>query len=299
MTAIPTDPMQQRAGPLRILVASAQPAGFGRLSIEQETAVIRRGFEPLIDAGLVEVEVLPRATPGRIHERLSTGEFTVVHFIGHGAFDEKTQTGSLLFVDDRGNESPLGERSVREIFCQRGIRLVFLNACQTGTGGRADFNKGVAQSLMAHGLPALVANQYSVLDSSATSFAQHFYWALTQGHSLGQAAREARIAVNYSLRGEPIDWAVPVVYARDAGLRICTRPDLYTPAPAGTRSRATTAPRRAFEVAVWDTDNAFPGLDGTVGRLNAVQTHFGFERADLSLPLDAWWMRQKAPDGSP
>jgi len=36
-----------------------------------------------------------------------------------------------------------------------------------------------------------------------------------------------------------------------------------------------------------------------VARLNGVQTHFGFERADLSLPLDAWWMRRKAPDGSP
>lgn len=299
MTAIPTDPVQERCGPLRILVASAQPAGFGRLSIDQEIAVIRRGFEPLIDAGLVTVEILPRATPGRIHERLSTGEFSVVHFIGHGTFDEKTQTGSLLFVDDKGNQSPLGERSVREIFCQRGIRLVFLNACQTGTGGRADFNKGVAQSLMAHGLPALVANQYSVLDSSATSFAQHFYWSITQGHSVGQAAREARIAVNYSLRGEPIDWAVPVVYARDPGLRICSRSAQGMLAPSPASARASTTPRRKFEVAFWDTDNAFPGLDATVSRLNSVQSHFGFERADLSLPLDAWWMRQKAPDGSP
>jgi CHAT domain-containing protein len=74
--------------------------------------------------------------------------------------------------------------------------LVFLNACETGRGGRAEFNKGVAQSLVAHGLPAVVANQYSVLDSSATSFAQHFYWSLAQSNSLGESAREARIAVN-------------------------------------------------------------------------------------------------------
>lgn len=298
MTAIPTDSVQERHGPLRILVASAQPTGYGRLSIEQEITVIRRGFELLIEAGLVEVEVLARATPSRIHERLSTGEFSVVHFIGHGDFDEKTQSGSLVFVDEKGNESLLGERSVREIFCQRGIRLVFLNACKTGTGGRADFNKGIAQSLMAHGLPALVANQYSVLDTSATSFAHYFYWALTQGHGIGQAAREARIAVNYSLRGEPIDWAVPVVYARDPGLRICSRPSIQAAAPMVTRSRASTESRRTFEVAVWDTDNAFPALDSTLTRLNDAQPHFGFQRADLSLPLDAWWQR-KAPDGSP
>ncbi len=30
--------------------------------------------------------------------------------------------------------------------------------------------------------------------------------------TLGESAREARIAVNYLLQGEPIDWAVPVIY---------------------------------------------------------------------------------------
>jgi hypothetical protein len=36
--------IQKADGPLRILVASAQPVGFGRLSIDQEVAVIQRGF---------------------------------------------------------------------------------------------------------------------------------------------------------------------------------------------------------------------------------------------------------------
>ena len=105
-----------------------------------------------------------------------------MHFIGHGVFDEETQEGSLVFEDARGGEFRLGERSVREIFCQRGVRLVFLNACQTGPGGRADFNKGVAQSLVAHGLPALVANQYSVLDSSATSLRAALLLGAGAGH---------------------------------------------------------------------------------------------------------------------
>ena len=109
-----------------------------------------------------------------------------MHFIGHGVYDEHKKEGFLIFEDDRGGEFAFGERAVREIFCRRGLSLVFLNACESGRGGRADFNKGVAQSLVAHGLPALVANQYSVLDSSATSFAQHFYWSLAQG-AVGRA----------------------------------------------------------------------------------------------------------------
>ena len=78
---------------------------------------------------------------------------------------------------------------------------MFLNACESGRGGRADFNKGVAQSLVAHGLPALVANQYSVLDSRRPHSRSTSTGRWRKGMSVGQAAREARIAVNYGITG--------------------------------------------------------------------------------------------------
>ena len=296
LTAIPAEPILPVAGPLRILVASAQSVGFGQLSAAQEGEVIRRGFEPLIDAGLVAVDVLPRATPAAIHGHLSTGHYSIVHFIGHGVFDEKKQEGCLVFEDARGGKFQLGQRSVREIFCQRGVSLVFLNACESGAGSRSDFNKGVAQSLVAHGLPALVANQYSVLDSSATSFAQHFYWSLAQGLTLGQAAREARIAVNYSLQGELIDWAVPVVYARDANRALCAKPVAPVTVPSTTVRSASRrlAAARPVRVAVWDVDDVFPKLDRTLDRMTEAQEFFGFELVDMSVPLDVWDLDRKA-----
>lgn len=301
LTAVPANIISDQPRPLRILVASAQPVGFGHLSIEQEESVILRGFQPLIDKGDAEVKVLAHATPSLIHGYLETGDFNIVHFIGHGMFDEEKQEGTLIFENDRGEKYPLGERSAREIFCQRGVSLVFLNACQTGTGGRADFNKGIAQALVAHGLPALVANQYSVLDSSATSFAQHFYWALARGMSIGRAARESRIAVNYSLMGDPIDWAVPVVYARDPNKAICNKPPFIDPIPAAgvrksvRRSRQTKRMRIAF----WDIDSVFPALEETLARMNDAQTEFDFELVSLSAPIDAWDLINKAPDGTP
>ena len=102
-------------------------------------------------------------------------------------------------------------QTLREILCNRGIQIVFLNACDTARDSRGQLNRGVGQALMEGGLPAVVANQYSVLDPSAVAFAQQLYWAIAQGATLGEAAREARIAVNYSITGELIDWAVPVV----------------------------------------------------------------------------------------
>ncbi len=295
LTNVPADPIVRAHGPLRILVVSAQPVGFGRLSIEQEVAVIQRGFEPLVEAGLVQIDTLARATPSMIHGRLATGNYQVVHFIGHGVYNEERGEGCLIFVNDQGAEYPLGERSVREIFRGRGLSLVFLNACESGRGGAADFNKGVAQSLVAHGLPALVANQYSVLDSSATSFAQQFYWSLAQGMSLGVAAREARIAVNYLLHGEPIDWAVPVLYARDADATLCTQPKTIMTVPAtsvrASARRSTIA--HVSQIGVWDMDSVFPSLDKTLETMNQAQKFFGFELVDLSVPLGVWDLDSK------
>jgi CHAT domain-containing protein len=100
---------------------------------------------------------------------------------------------------------------------------VFLNACDTGRGfGRADaaFAAGTAPFLIAGGVPAVVANQFPVLDRSAAAFAGHFYERLARGASIGDAMREARVAVRYLVAAEPIDWAVPVLFARNAGDRL-------------------------------------------------------------------------------
>ena len=289
LTNVPADPIVETDGPLQILVVSAQPVGFGRLSIEQELAVIQRGFEPLVEAKLVKIDTLVRATPSMIHGRLTTGRYQIVHFIGHGMYDEERGEGSLIFVNEQGGEYRLGERSVREIFRGRGLSLVFLNACESGRGGVADFNKGVAQSLVAHGLPALVANQYSVLDSSATSFAQNFYWSLAQGMSLGRAAREARIAVNYLLSGEPIDWAVPVLYARNANATLCSRQtQMAVPATSVRPSARRSTKDHSTRVGVWDMDNVFPSLEKTLDRMTQAQNVFGFELVDLSVPFGVW-----------
>lgn len=308
LTNVPSAPITPVDGALRILVAAAQPVGFGRLSADEEAAVISRGFASLVSDGLVTIDVMPRATPKSLQQALQTGHYHIVHFIGHGVYDETRNEGCLVFEDERGGSLMLGQRSVREIFGGRGLSLVFLNACESGKGGLSDFNKGVAQSLVAHGLPALVANQYSVLDSSASSFAQHFYWSLAHGRSLGDSAREARIAVNYSYHGELIDWAIPVLYARDANRALCTprganigramtrgadatrATDASTvSAPSqvtrGARRRRTA---RAVKVAVWDMDGVFPALRETLVKMTAAQTHFAFELADLSVPLDIW-----------
>jgi len=208
-------------GPLHVLVALAEPRDAAPVAARQEAAAIRAALQPLVKAGLVRLEVLASTSPAGLHRRLSAGRVDVLHFVGHGAFDEKEKTGSLFLVDARGRSLAVDTDRVLRLLAGRALKLVVLNACETGRGGRTDFLRGVAPALLAGGIPAVLANQYKVLDSSATAFARHLYWALAKGQSLGEAAREARVAVSYAKGAEPMDWAVPVLYARDTSLVFC------------------------------------------------------------------------------
>ncbi len=297
-TAIPADRIQPRPAPLRILVVVAQPLGTSHLSVDEEVSVIRSGFQNLLDANLAEVDVLLDATPGALHRQLESANdpIDVLHFIGHGFYDKEADLGYLIFENDLGQEQRLDSQVLRQIICRRDIRLVFLNACESGTGGKDNFNKGVAPALVAGGVPAVVANQYSVLDSSATSFARHFYWALAQGHSIGDAARESRVAVNYSVSREIIDWAVPVVYALNPDDVLC----LPGTAPAfdeTTNVIERRARRSAFGekkiIGLWDVNRVIPGLDRIADKLTQSQPMFGFQVISFSAPLGSWQREQK------
>ncbi len=180
---------------LRILVVSAQPAGSIPLSIEEERGRIIDSFKPLTESGLVEVQVIERATPEALHgclrEQAEGDEFDVVHFIGHGQFDQDKGIGYVLFEDENGCERRVSASQLLDILRGRGVRIVFLNACETGRGVSAKYNQGVAMVLARDGIPAVVANQYSVVDSSASLFALHFYACLASGIGIADATREA------------------------------------------------------------------------------------------------------------
>lgn len=303
-TAIPADRIPVRLK-LRILVVVAQPLGLAHLSVEEETEVIRSGFRRLIDDGLGEVDVLLDATPDLLHRTLEVARaYDVLHFIGHGEYDKKAKIGSLIFENEEGAVQPLDSQVLQQVVCRRDIRLMFLNACETGKGGPTDFNKGVAPALVAAGVPAVVANQFSVLDISATAFARHFYWVLAQGRTIGDAAREARVAVNYSISGEAIDWAVPVVFARNPADRLTE----YRAGAAReiehqqkvqleadrTQRRSLQGPDKGRDrIGLWDVHRTIPGLDKIADKLTAVQQEFILKAVSITAPLGTW-RREKA-----
>lgn len=308
LTAVPPQVIRSDRARMRILVVGSQPEGTVTLSLGEEEERIRHSFKNLQETGLVEIDVLVDITPKRLHEHIQasvrTGQpYDVVHFMGHAGFDTNAQEGRLLFMSSDGGEQEVDVRTLREILCDRGIHLVFLNACDTARDRSRGMerNKGVAQALVDGGLPAVVANQYPVLDSSAVEFAERFYWSIAIGNSLGEAVREARIAVNYSIDGDAIDWAVPVLYARDPGFRLR---DLTAgrmlPFPEDRErrerinavKRAARGPVQPLRVGLADIARYFPGAKDIVKRINEVQDLVLVELVDVTVPLGVWEIRE-------
>ena len=223
-STVPADPPRPRRGPLRILFAAARPAGLPPVAAKKEEAGIRAAFGSLLAKGRAVLDVLPDTTAEALHARLRTGRYDVLHFVGHGEFDEASRSGALLLEDARGRTKRLPAAALARLAAGRGLLLAVLNACESGRGGRHDFLRGVAPALAHGGLPAVAANQYRVFDDAAAAFAAHFYAALADGLSVGAALREGRVGLGTDLGEEALDWAVPVLYARDPRAVLCRRP---------------------------------------------------------------------------
>jgi hypothetical protein len=305
-TAVPAEEFVPHPDkPLHMLVVVAQPVGMALLSAAEEEQVVRRGFQELEDLGLATVEYMMRARIDQLHERLRNPDIDILHFIGHGTYQKDSEgkkDGYLVFESPDGSMQLISSESLRQVLCQRGIRLIFLNACETGMVGRTqlkfDFNRGVAPKLVAGGIPVLVANQYKVLDVSATEFAKHFYRWLALGSTVGDAAREARVAVKYSIAGDTI-----IVYARNPGRMIYTEEEKTKVAASMKLSARTTRPAlckgfKGTKVGLWDVNNVLPQLDDFAAHLNGLQTDFCFQNVEVSAPLGTWRRKVSDPDGA-
>ena len=227
--------------PLRVLLVLANPAGTHALGLDREKERITEVLGALDD---VEVEVLEHATERALYDRLDAGRFHVLHYMGHGGFDAE-RGGVLLLEDGRGGAAPLPARLLGDDLAERrAMRLVFLNACDTGrtnAAGGVDPFTGVASSLVAAGIPAVVAMQVPIADTAAFEFAATFYSQIAHGEPVDAAVAVGRRAI---YRADPgsLEWATPVLFMRSEGGDLFTAPDEARATPPAAGPPADPAP---------------------------------------------------------
>jgi hypothetical protein len=205
--------------PLRILVMLSNPADVAPLAVNEEFQRLQQALGKLQAAGIVDLQQLEVATLDALNQRLRADDFHVLHFIGHGFFNQATNQGGLVFEDNHGKANLVSADVLwNELRREEGLRLIFLNACEGARSGSSDFFAGVAQQLVQKGIAAVLAMQFPITDKAAITLAHEFYRDLAEGRPLDAALVSARRAVQRD--GNELEWATPVLFSRQEDLRL-------------------------------------------------------------------------------
>ena len=195
--------------PLRVLVMVSSPSDMPPLAVDREEQLLRATTGDLVASGRLTVTVLDDATLTGL-QRALLDDYHVLHFIGHGGFDQDAQEGVLVLEREDGTAHRVsGARLGTLLHDARTMQLAVLNACEGArTSGRDAFS-GVGQALARQGLPAVVAMQTEISDRAALVFSHEFYWFLTRGLGIDAAICEVRKAMAVS--DEASEWGTAVL----------------------------------------------------------------------------------------
>lgn len=212
-------------GELRILVLTANVSDAPSLNITAEEERVRAALADLEAAGRAEVTWLRNGTLTALRRALRRGKHHILHFIGHGWFDEQQGEQGLLLADEDGNGHYVSA-DVLSVTLQnyQTLRLIFLNACEGARQAAGEPFGGVAHQLVQQGLPAVIAMQFPISDQAAIELSREFYGALADGEAVDVALAEARRAI-YA-QESVMEWGTPVLFLRaDDGRLWQTDPD--------------------------------------------------------------------------
>lgn len=200
--------------PLRILLAIASPSDQALLDVESEKKMIKKALRANLVFRQINVKVCEHVTLDGLSNEIEKGKYDVLHFIGHGAFDEEKNEG-LLIMEDKYHQSRFVDAGTLGILLNKStIRLAILNSCEGAVARGANIFYGVAQKLIKAGLPSVIAMQHEIVDEIAVLFSRTFYSSFVLHFSVDRALSDARLAILKHVGLEHPDWGTPVLFQR-------------------------------------------------------------------------------------
>jgi CHAT domain-containing protein len=216
----PGNPILKR--PIKILIAIANPQNLAdydltAVDVEAEWTLLQ---EATADLNVELVQLPQPCTLSALEAELKEG-YHILHFVGHGSYSEKREQAVLYLADGENQVELVSDadlvamlsHQLADTDVQRDdkLRLVFLASCQTATRSPADAFRGFAPSLVAAGVPAVLAMQDLVPVDTAREFSRTFYQQLLQHGQVDLASNEARSAL---LTAKLPGAAIPVLFVR-------------------------------------------------------------------------------------
>jgi hypothetical protein len=202
-------------GPLHLLVllSALSTEESSPLDLAAERTALEEALHSLQVLGKVQIDWLEGSlTRSDLLDALRRLQPHLLHFVGHGFYDETTCQGGLILERPGANKQvpdPVGTAELGVMLDGSHVRLALLNACQTGRAVG-----GVAEALVKRVLPAAVGMQADVPNEAAVAFASAFYRAIADGWPIDAATVEGRRFLAAQVGLDSPWWALPVLYMR-------------------------------------------------------------------------------------
>jgi len=215
--ALSPEVLSQLKGKLRVLVIASDTRPPIAL-IDQ----IGEEIESLLKThNSVVVKLIPtaKATCAMVRHELKQCPYHIVHYVGHGLFEENSPEQSSLFFWEGQNRSgdvvPLSGAELRLLLQNSEVRLVHLSCCEgTRTGTAIDLLDddylGIADGIIQAGVPSVLGFRWPVSVGGARKLAIDFYRSLLKYGSPELALLDARRELAMSTLDTP-DWASPIL----------------------------------------------------------------------------------------
>ena len=204
---------------LLVLGSDAEPERPNtRLQLQKEADALRqilqessqgdRSISPPVPC---HVDTLIQPTSAEAIQALETGNYNIMFYAGHGV--KAPDGGQLLLRPD----TTLSGTELAQLLVSSGVTLAVFNACW-GAQPFIDENQqatprsSLAEVLIHHGLPAVLAMRDEITDEEALSFIQTFATVLAQRMPIDRAMAIARQKLLTLYKFNQPAWSLPVLY---------------------------------------------------------------------------------------
>ncbi len=210
---------------VRILGVVASPDDLAKLDVAAERQRVDTAVRKAQKGRKITIDWLESATPKALRLALQEGDYHILHFVGHSGYVEDSESadggGGVIFLEneDRSKAPVSDSQLVNLLGDQDSLRLVVLNSCEGARTSVRDPFAGIATSIVALGIPAVVAMQFEISDDAAIAFAEELYASLiAREETIDVAVAEARKAVFTEIN--ETEWATPVLFLRNQDGRL-------------------------------------------------------------------------------
>jgi len=232
----PFGPTVEIEDSIRVLIFSSRPEGEGEVeAIDEVNAIISELCDDLHQElgdefrSAFSVKQIDQSNREKLRSTLSEFKPHIVHYIGHSDFGDDG-TGVLIFHDSEDSDAkdPVSTADFVDIFSENRPILILLNSCLSAISGNQPYT-GIAKSLIASGIPYVVAMQNYITNKSAIKFSTAFYRSLEGNSPVWAAVSAGRGDIKAQKKPYRFEYITPVLYTHPSP------PEVIVPKNIGDR----------------------------------------------------------------